>query len=168
VGDAPFFAWLEANAGAILKRDGKAITRIVQSCIKFKASVIAEDETETTGRRAVLNFGHTVAHALEAMFPDQYLHGEAVSIGLDAATRLSVARAGLEAGFAQRIASLLARFGLPVEMPKLDADELLNVLAADKKRTGAKLNFVVLTNPGHAEVMPVSLDESLVAALMGQ
>lgn len=168
VGDAPFFAWLESNAAAILKRESRAITRITQTCIKFKAEVVAEDETETKGRRAILNFGHTVAHALETLLEGRYLHGEAVAIGLAAAARLSVARAGLEVDFAQRLASLLARFGLPVELPPIDPDALLQVMAADKKRSGAKVNFVVLRNPGHAEVMPMSLDEKLIKTLAGK
>lgn len=160
---------LEASAGALLERDLEALHRVIETCVRFKAEVVAEDETETTGRRATLNFGHTVAHVLETLWPERWLHGEAVAIGIAAALRLSVERAKLHQPVAQRVVTLLETFGLPVSLPaEVDTGRMLEVMAGDKKRAGHAVHFVVISEIGEAGTLPCRLDEALVETLLGR
>ena len=160
---------LEASAGSLLERDLEALHRVIETCVRFKAEVVAEDETETTGRRATLNFGHTVAHVLETLWPERWLHGEAVAIGIAAALRLSVERAKLHQPVAQRVVTLLETFGLPVSLPaEMDSGRMLEVMAGDKKRAGHAVHFVVISEIGEAGTLPCRLDEALVETLLGR
>ncbi|MBK9975482.1 MAG: 3-dehydroquinate synthase [Planctomycetes bacterium] len=160
--------WLESRTQAILIRDHGALAQLLQTCVAFKARVVEQDETETTGRRAILNLGHSLAHVLETAWPGRYLHGEAVSIGLAAALRLSTQRANLKQATAQRVAALLQALGLPIDAPAdLPPDRLLQLLASDKKRDGANVNFVVLGSLGNPQLLPCTLDDSLAETLLG-
>ncbi|MBX3473269.1 MAG: 3-dehydroquinate synthase [Planctomycetes bacterium] len=152
----------------VLGRAHETMTGILEACVKFKARVVAADETENTGHRAILNLGHTLAHVLETEFPGRYLHGEAVSVGLAAAMRISLARAGLDHFDGNQILVLLQSLGLPVTVPpELTPQRTLELLSSDKKRHGATLNFVVLSALGKAELMPVKPDAAFVAQLLG-
>lgn len=169
LGDMLLFSWLEASVQPVLARDHGALARLIEACVRFKAGVVAQDEKETTGRRAVLNLGHTLAHVLETAFPDRFLHGEAVAIGLVAATRVSVSRAALDVAFAQRLTALLVRYGLPVAPPaELSAARTLELMASDKKRQGATLNFVVLAAPGQPELLAIKADAGFAGLLLGR
>ncbi|MBE7493115.1 MAG: 3-dehydroquinate synthase [Planctomycetes bacterium] len=160
---------LDANPDAILARDHGLLARVVQHCVRFKAGIVARDETETTGQRATLNLGHTLAHVLETAFPDRYLHGEAVAIGLAAALGVSIARTGLAPDAANDVTRLLARLGLPLQAPpELDPARVLELLASDKKREGTSLNFVALRAPGRPELLPVRPDAGFAALLLGR
>lgn len=169
ISDQGLWATLQSRADAMLARDHGLLARVMQDCVRFKAAVVAQDETETTGKRAILNLGHTLAHVLETAFPDRFLHGEAVAIGLAGAMRVSVARAGLSQALADGVVTVLRGFGLPTETPpELTDTRALELLASDKKREGAKLNFVVLAAPGKAELMPVTPDATFAALLLGR
>lgn len=164
-----FVTYLESNAKKIAARDLQALQRVVESCVRYKANVVAEDETERTGRRATLNFGHTLAHVLESLWPERFLHGEAVAVGIGAALRLSVERAKLATEVADRATRLLTNFGLPTEVPEdLKLAEMLRVMAADKKRAGHSIHFVVMSDIGEAGSLPCKLDDALGATLLGR
>ena len=168
IGDEELLKYLEQNTQLLLQRDSTALQHILQRSIQFKARVVADDELEA-GRRAILNFGHTLAHVLETEFPDKYLHGEAVAIGIRAALRLSVERAKLNVETAARIMTLLQQFGLPVDLPdELDAERVLRVMASDKKRAGGAVHFVVISAVGQAGTLPCKLNEELAATLLGR
>ena len=118
IDDAPFFDWCEANADAVLARDGLALAHAIAVSVRSKARIVAADERETTGVRALLNLGHTFAHALEAEagYSDRLLHGEAVAAGMALALRFSAERGLMAAADAQRAAALLHRSGLPTTL----------------------------------------------------
>ena len=122
--------------------------------VAIKAAVVAEDEFETKGVRALLNFGHTIGHGIEnAAGYGRYLHGEAISLGLVAACRLSVERAGLDPGFRDRILSALAGHQLPLSLPTdIKTDDIVCAIRNDKKFSGGSVRFVLLRKPGDAFV----------------
>jgi len=162
-------AMLEDCADGLIGRDLVTLHRVIEACIRFKAEVVSDDEIETTGRRATLNFGHTLAHVLEALWPERWLHGEAVSIGIIAALRLSVARAKLDESVAARVTGLLRKFGLPTVVPdELQARQMLECMSADKKRAGQAVHFVVISDVGQAGTLPCKLDDELAATLLGR
>jgi 3-dehydroquinate synthase len=134
------------------KRSGLA--ELIARNVAIKARIVAADERETTGERALLNFGHTVGHAIEqAAGYGSLLHGEAISIGLNAALRISVEKAGLPANDAARILGTLEAFRLPVRIPAaLDTDTILDAMLRDKKFDSGKVRFVLLERPGAAFV----------------
>jgi 3-dehydroquinate synthase len=140
ISDAEYFEWMEAEAAAILRRDPATVARLVYRSVEIKAEVVSADERDT-GRRAVLNAGHTVAHALEQLSGYRLPHGEAVALGLiaecDIARRMGVASPELRA----RVAALLARFGLPVRYEKpLDLEAAIGQMGSDKKTRGALIH----------------------------
>jgi 3-dehydroquinate synthase len=158
LGDSAFFDWLEANVAAVLARSPEALARAVARSVEMKAEVVAADETEQ-GRRALLNLGHTFAHALEAEtgYGEALLHGEAVGAGMALAFRFS-ARQGLCArADADRAEAAIAAAGLPVRMDAVPgapfaADRLLEHMAQDKKAEAGRLTFVLARRLGEAFV----------------
>lgn len=122
--------------------------------IAIKARIVEEDEHETLGVRALLNFGHTIGHGIEAAVPyGELLHGEAISLGIRAALFLSERRAGLDPAVSAKILGLLGHFGLPVELaPEIGTDTILEKLARDKKFSSGSIRFVVLRAAGDAFV----------------
>jgi 3-dehydroquinate synthase len=158
LGDAAFFEWLEAHAPAVLALDEAALAHAVGRSVEMKAEIVAEDERET-GRRALLNLGHTFAHALEAEtgFGEALKHGEAVGIGCALAFRFS-ARLGLCSGQdAERAARAIAAAGLPTRLDELaghpfGADALVAHMAQDKKAEGGALTFILARAIGEAFV----------------
>lgn len=143
IADAAYFEWIEAEASAIASRDPQAVARLVRRSVEIKAEVVSQDERES-GRRAILNAGHTVAHALEQTSNYQLRHGEAVALGLIAeceiGERLTITAKGLRG----RVAGLLERLGLPVRFPgRLDHASVLNHMLADKKNRGALIHFAL-------------------------
>src|SRR5262249_49703049 len=132
--DPAFFEYLEQNADAILRRDASALEHIVARSCRLKADVVEKDEYEETGLRAVLNYGHTFCHAIEAVAGyGSYLHGEAVSIGMIDASRLAESLGRISPDITQRQFDLLKRFGLPTNSPELDRVKLLAAMQHDKK-----------------------------------
>jgi len=160
--DAPFIAWLEAAMPAILAREAAPLEAMVERSLRHKAYVVANDEREG-GLRKILNFGHTLGHALEASAGyGSYLHGEAVAIGMVAAARLSTHYAGLSADEASRLERLIEAAGLPTRMPPgWASDSFLRALRLDKKRAGDAVEFVLLDRLGHALTRKLSFDEIL-------
>ena len=159
LGDFDFFEWLEGHGQAALALEPEALGRAVARSVEMKAEIVAEDEKETSGRRALLNLGHTFGHALEAEtgFGDGLLHGEGVALGCAMAFRFS-ARLGLCGGQdANRAASAIAAAGLPTRIADLDAspfaaDALVGHMAQDKKAEGGKLTFILARGIGQAFV----------------
>ncbi len=148
--DLQFVAWLEANMGKLLARDRAALSHAVRRSCELKAQVVAADERET-GLRAILNFGHTFGHAIEAgMGYGEWLHGEAVAIGMVMAAELSARAGSLRRQDADRVKALIAQAGLPVQGPKLSMDRYLELMQVDKKAAGGKVRFILLDGLGHA------------------
>lgn len=147
--DAPFIAELERDAETILARNASLLENIVERCLRHKAWVVQRDEHEAD-LRSILNFGHTVGHALEnSAGYGRYLHGEAIAIGMVAAAHLSCALSGLSRAQAQRLRDLIAAFGLPTTMPPgWCNEEFRQALGRDKKRAGKGIRFVLLTELG--------------------
>jgi 3-dehydroquinate synthase len=165
--DAAFFRRLERDLPKLLRRDPRTLTAVVARCCEIKAEVVTQDETEG-GLRAILNFGHTIGHALEAISSyGRYLHGEAISIGQVAAARLSVRAAGLPAADAQRITTLFQRAGLPVAVKLSPAQRhrLQQAMQLDKKVARGEIHFVLARKIGQVEfgrkVAPAQLAETL-------
>lgn len=152
IADARFFRRLERDLPALLQR-GPSLEEVIARCCRIKASVVGQDETET-GPRAVLNYGHTIGHALEAISHyGQFLHGEAISIGQVAAAHLSAALLGLPQAEVERIRELLARAGLPtrVELNRPQRARLLAAMRLDKKVSGGEIKFVLARRIGQVE-----------------
>ena len=148
--DARLFNRLERDLPLLLKQDASTLAAIIARCCQIKAKVVSQDEKES-GLRAILNFGHTVGHALEAISRyGKYLHGEAISIGQVVAAIISREQTGLPAKDADRIVALLERAGLPVSV-KLSATQtrrLLEAIRLDKKVSGGETKFVLVKRIG--------------------
>jgi 3-dehydroquinate synthase len=143
IADADYFAFLEASHERTLARDPAVLDRVITRSIEIKAAVVTADEREL-GRRAILNFGHTVGHAVEAATKYTLLHGEAVAIGMAYEARLAEALTIAAPGTAQRIRDLLERVGLPLERPAgAGVDDLLLAMRLDKKARAATVRFAL-------------------------
>jgi len=169
--DADFLGWLEAHAAALLTRDDAAMAEAIARCCEFKADVVARDPYEH-GHRALLNFGHTFGHAIEAeqgyagSGRDALNHGEAVAVGMVLAARLSTALGLASAGGATRLEALLDRFGLPTALPAgLDAGALVARMRLDKKANADGLRFVLWDGAGAARVV-AGVAENVVHAVL--
>jgi 3-dehydroquinate synthase len=159
--DLEFVAWLEQNMDKLLAREHAALEHAVRRSCELKAQVVAADERET-GLRAILNFGHTFGHAIEAgVGYGEWLHGEAVGTGMVMAAELSARAGSLDRADAERVKALIARAGLPVRGPALGADRYLELMQVDKKAEGGRLRFVVLERIGRA-VLRADIDARLV------
>ncbi|MFP6901759.1 MAG: 3-dehydroquinate synthase [Opitutales bacterium] len=169
LGDFALFEELEQ--GDQLEPASPALARVIRSCCEAKARIVAEDERETTGSggRALLNLGHTFAHAIENMAGyGDYLHGEAVSVGLVAATHLSERLGSLDSGSAERVGKALQRYDLPTCLRRpLPLDGLLAAMRRDKKVRGGKVRFVVMEGLGHAVTKEGVPTELVTDAWMG-
>ena len=163
--DLRFVEWLEASVETLLARDRAALTYAVRRCCELKAAVVAADERET-GTRALLNLGHTFGHAIEAGAGyGTWLHGEAVAAGMVMAAELSSRLGLIGAQDAARVRKLVARAGLPVAGPALSGEQLLQLMALDKKSAGGRLRFVLLESIGRA-VLRGDVAEPLVLQSM--
>lgn len=149
--DAEFFTYLEENAGALLRRDAAVARHVVAHSCRLKARIVEQDEHEETGLRAVLNYGHTFAHAFEAAAGyGAWRHGEAVAAGMICAARLAVRRGLLAADVADRQERLLHALGLPVRPGPWPAADLLALMRSDKKALAGRLRFVLPLRLGDA------------------
>jgi 3-dehydroquinate synthase len=150
--DEAFFVWLEENVENLLRRDYDALGYAVERCCASKAEVVEGDETEL-GLRALLNFGHTFGHAIEAGLGfGKWLHGEAVAVGMLLAMRMSVLSDFVPQSDCDRLRALLVRVGLPVEAPNLGRDNYLGLMGFDKKVLDGKLRLILLKQLGRAYV----------------
>jgi 3-dehydroquinate synthase len=152
IADTEFMAWLESDLERLLGRDASALSRAVKRSCEIKAWVVGQDEREA-GLRAILNFGHTFGHAIEAgLGYGGWLHGEAVGCGMVMAAELSQRLGLIDRRFAERVGRLVERAGLPVRGPKLGAKRYLELMRVDKKSESGEIRFVLLDAPGHAVV----------------
>ena len=148
--DAAFVDWLERNVEKLIARDRAALTHAVRRSCELKARIVAEDERES-GARALLNFGHTFGHAIEAGTGyGSWLHGEAVAAGMVMASELSALMGHLRKTEVERVRELLRRAGLPVAGPALAPERLIELMALDKKAAKGETRFVVLEAIGRA------------------
>lgn len=155
IADADFFQWLEKNITSILVRDEQALLHVIKRCITLKAQMVGQDSYEKNGLRSLLNFGHTLGHALEACTNyERLLHGEAVAVGIMFAVRLSQVYADISEASVQRIDALLYQAGLLNDQLTLpDMASLIDLMAADKKVINNKLRFVLLRDIGSASLV---------------
>ena len=148
--DDRFFALLEKSLPGLMDREEGILSRVIARCCEIKAEVVGQDETES-GLRAILNFGHTIGHAIENMSGyGKYLHGEAISIGQVAAAELSRIHAGLNLAEKERIEKLLDQTGLPIRV-KLNQVQIAKIMAAmqlDKKNSDGQIKFVLASKIG--------------------
>jgi 3-dehydroquinate synthase len=159
IGDAPFFAWLEQNWSEVFAASGDKRRHAVETSVRAKAAIVAADEREESGARALLNLGHTFGHALEAFagYSDRLLHGEAIAIGMRLAFSFSVELGLCPAGDAARVERHFEAVGLPVKIATISgarpaAAELLRLMAQDKKVKGGRLALVLVRGIGQAFV----------------
>ena len=156
IADLAFLDWIEANMDRLLARDVDALAHAVQRSCEIKAWVVAQDERES-GLRAILNFGHTFGHAIEAgMGYGKWLHGEAVGCGMVMAAQLSSELGLVDAAFVQRLRTVIQRAGLPVIGPRLNPEDnagrYLELMRVDKKAEGGEIRFVVIDGPSRASM----------------
>ena len=166
--DAAFVAWLESNVEKILGRDHGTLAHAIRRSCELKARIVAEDELES-GSRALLNFGHTFGHAIETGTGyGAWLHGEAVAAGMVMAAELSLLMGQLKKNEVSRVRNLLKRAGLPVAGPALAPQQLIELMALDKKAAKGSTRFVLLEGIGRAalraDVDPAAVREAIVAA----
>ena len=162
--DAAFFDWIEANIAKLMARDAPALAYAIQRSCEIKADVVRQDEREG-GLRAILNFGHTFGHAIEAgLGYGEWLHGEAVGCGMVMAADLSQRLGFIDAPARERVTALVKAAGLPVAAPDLGAERWLELMQVDKKNEGGQIKFILLKPLGTPVIMPVP-QEALLATL---
>ena len=166
IGDPDFFAWLEKHVDALTARDTDVIAEAVLRSCRHKAGVVARDERET-GERALLNFGHTYGHAMETIGDyRQWLHGEAVAIGMVLAAQLSAALGLADRTDAERLQMLLTRLGLPTARPdNADPDRVVALMRLDKKSLSDRLRLILWRGIGRAEIVDGVDAEAITASL---
>ncbi|MBU4507984.1 MAG: 3-dehydroquinate synthase, partial [Gammaproteobacteria bacterium] len=168
IADAAFLDWIETNLDKLRARDPVALAFAIRRSCEIKAQVVGADEREA-GLRAILNFGHTFGHAIEAgMGYGQWLHGEAVGCGMVMAARLSQRLGLIDAKYVDRLTRLIERAGLPVVAPVLDAQDnagrYLALMRVDKKAEAGEIKFVLIDGSGQAVVR--SAPDSLVTEVI--
>ena len=152
IADMAFFDWIDTNLDALLQRDPQALAYAVQRSCEIKAYVVGQDERES-GLRAILNFGHTFGHAIEAGLGfGEWLHGEAVGCGMVMAAQLSHRLGLVDAAFTERLTALIARAALPTVGPDLGVEAYLHHMRVDKKAEAGDIRFVLIDPPGTAVV----------------
>ena len=156
IGDPGFFGWCEDNGAALLAGDAEARVHAIETCVRAKAAIVARDERETEGVRALLNLGHTFGHAIEAEAGFYgVLHGEAVAIGMVLAFRFSVERGTCSGQHARRVEAHLRAVRLPTRLPEgQDPANLVAHMRRDKKRTEGQAAFVLTWGIGDAFLHP--------------
>ena len=164
--DAGFLTWLEDNMDALMALDETVIGEAVARCCQYKADVVAEDEREA-GKRALLNFGHTFGHVIETHEGyGNWLHGEAVAVGMVQACQLSQAMGWITDADTQRVIRLLERADLPTKPPAIDASTARNLMMHDKKVKSGTLRLILLEALGEA-VVTSDFDETKLLAVLG-
>ena len=148
IDDENMFRMLERNMDAIKNRDSVLLTKVVESCCRIKKSIVEIDEKEQ-GLRRLLNFGHTLGHAIEAVSKYAISHGEGVALGMIAAARISEKKKYFDTAQVQRIEEIILMAGLPVKIPRdFSTDDIISRLAMDKKKKGDVVHFVLLKKIG--------------------
>lgn len=150
--DKLLFSFLRKNYKKILRHDGAALSFLILRCAAIKAAVVAQDEYDRKDKRIILNFGHTFGHAIEAASRYKISHGEAVSLGMVCAARLSRDLGILAAGVFEKIVRLLKNIGIPTRLPPIKTQDILKMIAYDKKFKRGKNRFVLLKEIGRTIV----------------
>jgi 3-dehydroquinate synthase len=162
--DAQFFEWIETNIAKLVAKDAQALAYAIQRSCEIKADVVRQDEKET-GLRAILNFGHTFGHAIEAgLGYGKWLHGEAVGCGMVMAADLSQRLGFITSSEKMRIVALVKAAGLPIVAPDLGHDRWLELMQVDKKNEGGQIKFILLKPLGTPIITTVP-NETLLATL---
>jgi shikimate kinase/3-dehydroquinate synthase len=168
--DPELLDWLERETDALLRLEPEPLTRVLRRSIALKARVVSTDEREE-GPRMILNYGHTVGHALEAATGyETLLHGEAVAVGMAAAGHIARRMGLIDAGLVERQNALIARFGLPLRAPGVDVERVLAAMSLDKKVVGRTLRFILLDGPGSTVIrtdVPAELVREAVELVTG-
>ena len=164
ISDLAFFNWLEQNQQAIRELQPAVLGEMIQHCCQMKADIVSRDETEQ-GERALLNLGHTFGHAIEAFLGyGQWLHGEAVAVGMVMASQLAVSRGALSHEELQRIMGLLSAFDLPVAPPaQMSIADFMPYMKTDKKVQAGKMRFIVPTALGQSAIVDDVTEQELMA-----
>jgi 3-dehydroquinate synthase len=166
VRNAHLFKFLEINIEKARELHPGVLENMIAEAARIKAEIVVRDETEKGGLRLLLNFGHTVGHAIEAVSGFKLTHGQAVAIGMTAAAKISSRMGLLDESEVVRLENLIQAAGLPVRMPELDREEIMQAMRHDKKVRGDKIRFVLLRSIGNAfisdEVDPTLVREVLV------
>jgi len=164
--DADFFQFLENSILSIQQQDSDVLSQIITRCCQLKAQVVEADQFETSGRRAILNYGHTFGHAIESVYGyGTWLHGEAVSMGMTCAARLAVRMKFLSPHLFQRQTQLLRQLGLPTDLPDHAHQQLIEAMQHDKKVVQGSLNLILPTALGHVSSVPAPDHSMLLASL---
>lgn len=152
--DEPFFMEHERHAEEILALEAGTMLHLVSTNIRLKAEIVRRDPCEQSGERMLLNFGHTIGHAVEAASGYALRHGECVALGMLAACRIAEGRKMLDAAVVNRAESLLQRFNLPTRVPEsMEAESIFSFMHRDKKYRGGRIRFVLLRGIGKPEVV---------------
>ena len=148
--DGVFFEWIEQNCVSLKRRSTESLAHAIKKSCEIKSQIVEEDEKEA-GKRALLNFGHTFGHAIEnGLGYGEWLHGEAISVGMVMASKLSCEQGYIQNSGVERVTDLLKRFELPVIPPAFSADLFLDLMKKDKKNKDNKLNYILLESIGKA------------------
>ena len=159
--DAEFFAYVEKHAAQLHELDIEVISRVIIESCRYKAEIVMKDETEQ-GARALLNLGHTFGHAIESMtYYTEYLHGEAVAIGMRMAVRLSEQLGHAPKGTEDAMVQALEALELPVEVPQFTAEQWLDAMGHDKKNVGSLIRYILLKRIGEAFIAEDVKDEDI-------
>lgn len=161
--DEPFFEKLESNASGLVDRNESLLIDVISHCCRLKAQVVEEDEKETSGRRAILNYGHTFAHAFETEFGyGKYLHGEAVAVGMLCAADLAFRLGRISSEFCERQKRLIEGVGLPVAVEKTDPERLIAIMKRDKKNVDDRIRFILPNGIGSVELVEETISSELI------
>ncbi|HKA10676.1 MAG TPA: 3-dehydroquinate synthase [Candidatus Dormibacteraeota bacterium] len=166
--DCRLAEWLEADAESLLNRSSEALEPVVARCVELKAKVVAADEREG-GLRAILNYGHTVGHAVESASAYTAAHGRAVALGMEAAARISLEMGLCDSALVGRQAAMMDRFGLPGELPPVTSEAVLAAVPRDKKSVGGRVPWVLPREMGRAQLgikVPAETLARVVRALL--
>ena len=154
--DKELFRYIERNSSSLIKGDVRALGHVIKRSCEIKAKIVMADEREETGVRSLLNFGHTIGHAIETQAGyGRFTHGEAVAIGMVQAVRISEKLLDVPKKDIKRVEELLKKIGLPVKYGTSKRNELLNIIKSDKKVKGKTINFVVMERIGKANLYKV-------------
>lgn len=163
--DTAFFQWLENHVDAIKAQEPAVLQSLIAQCCRNKAAVVEEDERETTGRRAILNYGHTFGHAIESVFGyGEYLHGEAIAIGMHCAATLAHQLEMIDSEFVERQTKLLHAFSLSTTPPAERHNDLLAAMKKDKKSTGGRVKLILPRQIGKVDLVDWPGDEAVLNA----
>ena len=163
--DEAFFQQLEEQAPGLVKRDPALLIEVIAHCCRLKAVVVQEDGRETSGRRAILNYGHTFAHAIETTFGyGQYLHGEAVALGMLCAGDLARRLGRVDDSFCERQFQLIQSVGLPTAIRPVNPNSLIDVMRRDKKNVDDIIRFILPDRLGHVELISEPIAHELIVA----